>query len=540
MMLVWMNTLGQQVIEIPAQIFAGKHFTFSTTIKNEGSAPAEFVPVWKYETPEDLISDSAYVASLQNLTPIEMIKKVGGLLKSCQYINGQFIQNENFCVDYTEVYERKYTDITGRLVSQYHAKCNDYWRFLAQTLMQTGRFDTTDFREVAVPGHTFGEVKVNGKWVMVDCDPGMPGALITPYQNSPSGYASFEDIRLFPELITQHESIPFWSTENHFISNDTAYYRQILTQPNYVDYPVDFAVIPSEPSAEKKTFILCPDCEINWSLSGFFADVQTSEGRMVVDSLQHLINLLAAGNPVDNEIADLLNNYFSLNVPANTYDLLRFVADSFYIKNERFLGPLVGYTAPLNTMKVTVPSNTSGYELGRDLQLPYLVNSADVYGGQITLEERQFNQGLHDFVVFDPLASELAGDYQDIVYLKDGNITAGAQVDFEMIYNPQLLDFAFGFEINQLGTADTLAIQTWSSVVSSTQQAQTSNANMQIYPNPSNGTFTCSDSFVNIFDMNGRKVNYTQAGNNFTIATPGIYFITNADRTATQKVVITE
>lgn len=538
MMLLWINTWGQQVIEVPGQIFQGKHFDFTTTIKNYGNSPAEFVPVWKYPEPEALISDSAYIASLQGLSKIDIIKKAGGLLKSCQYLNGQFIQNENYSPDYEEVYERKYTDLTGRIVSQYHAKCNDYWRFFAQTLMQTGNFDEADFREVAVQGHTFGEVKIDGVWVMVDCDPGMPGALITPYSGSVTGYASYADIRQFPALITQYESIPFWSTENHYIPNDTAYYKYILTEQSYVDYPVDFPEIPEAPSTEKKTFILCPDCEISWHLSGYYADVATPGGKQLRDSLQLLINMSAAGHPVEADIANLLNNYFELNLPANTYDLLRFVVDSFYLKNDQYLGPILGHTAPLNTLQLTIPPASSGYELGRDVQLPYLINSIDISSGQFTLEGRQFGQGSYDMKVFDPWSDDFVGDHQDIAYLKDGNISSGAKINFSMTYNPQLLDFAFGFNINQLGTPDTLSIQTWSSVISDAPQAVKAD-HLQVYPNPNNGTFTCSTSDINILDISGRKVQYTQVGNQISIPTAGIYFVISNDGTATQKVIVT-
>ncbi|MEX0810932.1 MAG: hypothetical protein WD048_01865 [Chitinophagales bacterium] len=453
------NILAQ--VEVSGHKFdsSTNKFHFTTNIKNSSSEPISFYikpNVPKLNTA--LRNDSTLLNYLleginkksdEASIKIHLIKQAGQLFKSIHFKNDMDL----FSGETDYLYSLKYS-LMGMLWGQYVKSSKDFFRGFAELLMKTGYFKVEDFRELSTNYHSFGEVKVNDSWIMVDIDPKMPG-FIHEYRKSPNGFASYEAIVKDTSIVQKYNINPWWDKKEIIpVSGDIleGYKRNMKKSASTL--AVSLYSPLSKPKEISGEFVLCAGCEINWEQSGYVLDLRKNEAKVFFDSL-HLMREQLTRLSLDGEISESkgmsfakkfiygVNDFF----PDEPVDLhmkyfYDFLNNKLFVRYHEHFERFIYRNSPLDTLDLIIPE--SGFESGA-LKAPLFVTNCSskngfIFGGKQISGNTVFNVWLDEN---NADSNNVSPD--NIFYLQNCSSNGGGKIT--TAFNPSFIPFALGFEL---------------------------------------------------------------------------------------------
>lgn len=462
--LITISTLLFSQVNIPSRNLSNqKTFNLKTSIKNTGNQPVKFqIQSNNQIFKNDFINDSTIVAFLtdgidknEKNAKTKLLIKTGQLLKSVYF---KKYKSPFSRFDDIEYYQKKYAPTTI-FWSRHSMSDSEFFKSFVELLLQTKYFDKKDFREIRKDNRSFGEVNVNNRWIMVDVDPSSP-VFINKNNNSPNGYASYNDLSNDTSLIEEYHYEPYWNDQINIPinMNNIEHYKRFITTESK-DLSIDSNVNVSKIKRSTSEFTLCEGCELTWKQTGYIIDLTDDRGREVFDSLNLLknkISYLAMNNMFDEKhgkeiiikLTQLVNGYFPDTPLGNNTSLdkkmasfLDFVSGKLFIKYDNYFDRFVYSETPLNTIEI----KTSCTLNGENLEMPLLISQFET-NGDIKIGNEKFSKGIYEIYSEDSTVTSLSSN-NHLFLVKD--IVSESKVDLQLTctYNPFLISFVQGFKI---------------------------------------------------------------------------------------------
>jgi len=523
-------------------IFYGQ--VFSTVIKNTGDSPAIFYPRFHKQGRENIfLSENDYYSFINSQITatdstgmvIQCLNTLASIYKSFYFYNNLLLFSEYGNQGTDSIIFAKKVSVIGSKLSQFHRQCGDYNRSGIEDLHRALNIPYSALHQVSHIGHATAEVFVEGNWIHFDLDPGTPGFLQTN-PASPNGYASTLDLVNDTGLIQNHYLYDSMSTTSETMEE----YRTFF--PSAQPYPVQFT---NETDSLSGSITLCSGCYIEWNytLDSTTVLIDTSDiiQKDALNKILQYYNLFQQGNSnYADSVLFIFSNIFGFNEQQviEIFEGMRPMI--IYYKHFSPSNFQQLYTNKVPTIKLYVPSSSYAVNIGEDLKMPFLLTNVNTSGTVI----------VGDTTISGVFSAELWNDKSDtlninppfvqskvINYLKDGVIPAGVSVEFTLAYNPSIINFGRGLEIDQLDNNDTLEIlvSPQPDITVSVAQSSLTENDLHVFPNPVN-----NNSFVkvrtevgniSVYDLMGKKiqVNTNIEGNHllFQIPVAGTYIITN-------------
>ena len=515
-----------QIVNATAQLDTVKALSFNAVVSpftlattsfiNNGNKPCNFFPLCNVAGMEYAFrNDSTFGAWLQSKTTavdpdqrrMEMMRAEGTLLqKTLLFLNNYIIFDEFNSDDRDRVLAKKYSTIGGKL-SEAHKQCGNFVTDAMHDIVTTGD-DPANFATVSFDAHTVGQFHYRGGWVKVDLDPQEPGFMeLNPA--SINGYASVQDIVADTTLFQNRYKISLNGVDSIDLSPvSNSDYRKLYTNPHEYSY-----YMCNQTRKVTGDWTLCAGCKVersaNMNDDWFYVDTTDAGVARWYGDIYKWLKLYTTSNDqayLDSS-ADLLSTKLNIT-SANAQTRIQHGSIVFGAKYSELFSRL--YTNDvMPTLTLTIPAHRDTIVIGRDLKLPFLVNSVNCTTCQIG---DSLVTGSAQWDLWTPSSSNV--EYvkaSSINYLDSGFLAPQYTASvMKLYYNPGLYDFSNGLVIDGLTSTDTLVNNNNIHQVSTglaTVDADT-RPMVSVYPNPmqmgSKAVITCGNSF-RVFDTEGRE-----------------------------------
>ncbi len=515
-------------------------------ITNTDTIPIKFYPLTVFDNPNEylFLNDTTYLQNLKSQGgQIQAIREIARIVKS-PYFNVYFPEYDSYVNNYFDsLIAYKQFSIIGSKLSVSNRECFDYWLQASTELIQSEIFSPDSLRDVATSGHYLGECIIDNNAILVDFTPGQPRFLDTI--PGTGKYISAHDIKAQPEWLDFQDEYCYQTDTGCVNMSEwtTEHYKRYFTDDTIIYYDIH-----QFPTMEVNgSWILCPGCtlSVEYHIPSYLIDLSDINQLALTDSVSYYLeneNLNVAlsflqellGNVSQQEAERVLSEndfFFYYENPIHTW--LNY--------KENFSGNI--------TMHLHIPSSSKPIEIGKDLQLPFLIHqvhaSSPVQIGDTLIQEARFelwNKNFSDSLDKPKVTS------RQIQYLQSGYIPENTLADIEVYYNQYIYKLLNGIRAEMFGN-NTQSIQASLSVTNNKpttdlQPVALNKENVTVFPNPAidKALIHANDlKEIYLFNSDGKQIPAVLNGKELSLRNldTGMYFlvILNGDKIVTKQIV---